>query len=120
MDIQPSQLLERCPLCHEKYGTGSIQLLGGEGKTQTFHCACSACGHAMLSVVFEGSGWLSSIGLVTDLQADEAQKLFKTPTITSDECIGIHTSIEQNSAKICQILLEQAQTPRRVTKRKTP
>jgi len=113
MDLQPPQLLERCPICQAMYAPGEIRLLHEREKSRLYHCTCRACGHAMMAVIFEGAGWLSSVGVMTDLEAKDAARLATVPPISSDECIEIHGAIEQQSANVCQILLKESQASSR-------
>ena len=64
------KLLAHCPLCQAAYPTSEVKLLGEKGTTRLFHCTCSSCGHAVLAVVLESAGSVSSVGLVTDLEQE--------------------------------------------------
>lgn len=114
MDIQPLRLLERCPLCQVAYKKEDVRKVGTQDKTKLYHCTCLGCGHAVLAVILEGSGWMSSIGVITDLQAIDATRLQPEP-ISSDECIEICSHIAQDSQKLSRLFYERARSSRRQT-----
>ena len=59
----------------------------------------------MLALMLESSGWLSTVGLVTDLAASDAIRLEDARPITADECIRLHRTIGNQSQDLCRQLL---------------
>ena len=105
MSLQPSRLLANCPLCQAAYVDEAVRLVGEKGAAKLFHCTCKGCGHAMLAVILENAGWLSSVGLMTDLEAQDAVRFHSAPLIGSDECIKVHHMLEKDSQAFCRALL---------------
>ncbi|MBU1908382.1 hypothetical protein KKF59_04640, partial [Patescibacteria group bacterium] len=64
-ECNSSKLLNHCPLCQTVYKDNEIRLLGQSGARRMFHCKCRSCSHAILAIILETSGSVSSIGLVT-------------------------------------------------------
>jgi hypothetical protein len=104
MSLNPSRILNKCPMCQAAYEKDEVRLVGGRGATRLFHCHCHACGHAMLAVILENGGWVSSVGLVTDLEATDAIRFQSSLGITADECVGWHRLLEEKSAELCEYL----------------
>lgn len=104
MNVHPSRILTTCPLCQSAYGRGEIRLVGDRGTSKLFHCRCTQCGHAMLAVIMEARGWVSSIGLVTDLEATDAMRFQTAQPIQTDECVAWHQMLEEKSAELCALL----------------
>ncbi len=73
-----------------------------------FHCSCGHCGHAILAVVLETSGWVSSIGVMTDLDVKDAERLQDRSPLTSDECVKFYHLFEQESAAFCKEVLQDS------------
>jgi len=105
MEIKPEQILTQCPLCQTVYGQEGISLLGEHGAARLYHCSCQSCGHAMLAVVMEGGGLVSSVGMVTDLQAADAKRFRNQGVISTDECIKSHDLLENCSQDLCRRLI---------------
>jgi hypothetical protein len=100
----PSHLLAQCPLCHSSYPTEDIRLVGEKGTTRLFHCTCRSCGHAMLAIILENRGSISSVGLVTDLEIQDALRFRESPAISADDCIAAHRILEMESPAFCASL----------------
>jgi hypothetical protein len=104
MDSMPSKLLAHCPLCQATCADAEVRLLGERGTTRLFHCTCRACGHAMLAVILETQGSVSSVGLVTDLEVQDAMRFRDMPSVTSDDCVLAHRVVEEESRGFCEAL----------------
>ncbi|MDO8617568.1 MAG: hypothetical protein Q7N87_01600 [Candidatus Uhrbacteria bacterium] len=101
-------IIAQCPMCQADYAQEKIHLVGERGNVRLFHCTCDGCGHAMLAIILESSGGLSSLGLVTDLEAKDALRFQKFPIINADECVGWHEILEGQSREVCRVLMKQA------------
>jgi hypothetical protein len=99
-----SHLLAQCPLCHAAYPSADVQLVGEKGTTRLFHCTCRTCGHAMLAIVLENQGAVSSVGLMTDLEIQDAMRFREAAVISADDCIAIHRLLEGESQRFCAAL----------------
>jgi len=108
MSIHPSRLIAECPLCHTPYGDEAVRLLRELEGSRLFHCSCQKCGRSMMALMLERSGWMSTVGLVTDLEAADAIRLEDAEAITSDECIRFTQVLEMNSQEFCRFLSGQA------------
>ena len=100
-----SYLLAHCPVCHAAYPASDIRLLGERGPARFFHCTCGACGNAVLAVVLDQGGSMSSIGLVTDLEAQDAVRFREALPISTDECVAIHKIVTGDTKAFCEALL---------------
>ncbi|MEO5928095.1 MAG: hypothetical protein ABIO72_05230 [Patescibacteria group bacterium] len=100
----PSHLLAQCPLCHTNYPAAEVRLVGEKGTTRLFHCTCTNCGHAMLAIVLEAQGSVSSLGLMTDLEAKDALRFHEREPVSADECIAAHRLFEESSKEFCHAL----------------
>lgn len=104
---RPQQVLAHCPLCQAAYSETHVRLLGEKGSSRLFHCSCKACGHSLLAVIMENSGSVSSIGLVTDLEIQDAVRFRDASPISTDECVIAHRALRENSRGLCLRLLDK-------------
>lgn len=107
MDHPTPQLLAHCPVCQAAYPASDVRLLGERGTTRLFHCTCPSCGNAVLAVVLENAGAVSSVGLVTDLEIQDALRFQDVPAVTTDECLAVHRFLETESGVFCRQLLDK-------------
>lgn len=99
------KLLTHCPLCQTQYEDQSVRLLGEDGTARLFHLTCSCCSHSVLAVILENQGGISSVGLVTDLEAQDALRFQEAEPISADDCLLAHGSIESKSKEVCKRLM---------------
>lgn len=85
-----------------------MRLVGEKGATRLFHCTCRACGHAMLALILETQGSMSTVGVVTDLEVQDALRFRDLEPITDDDCIQAHRVVEGESRELCRLLMKQA------------
>lgn len=94
-------------MCHSAYEPSEVRLLGEKGTTRLFHCTCGSCKHAVLAVVLEASGSVSSVGLMTDMEVQDALRFQQVGPVTTDECIAFHRLLESESPSLCAALLDR-------------
>lgn len=100
-------MLAHCPMCQSAYEPSEIRLIGEKGTTRLFHCTCGSCKHAVLAVVLEAAGSTSSVGLMTDMELQDALRFQQAGPVTTDECIAFHQLLETKSQAVCQALLDR-------------
>ena len=92
--MEAKDVLQRCPLCQEAYCAGSVCALDqAPGRPSRYHCYCQACKRAMVAILHETSGWLSSIGMLTEFTADEAVRAGELAPIDAEACLQYTLSL---------------------------
>ena len=110
--MTPHDVLHRCPLCQAEYQKEAVVCLEEgmiPGKPRLFHCVCSGCKRSMVALLVETSGWLSSIGMLTELSVEEARVAKDAQAIQGDHCVRTHVMLEESSEAFCAFLLKQAE-----------
>ncbi|MCK9361036.1 hypothetical protein M0Q28_02290 [Patescibacteria group bacterium] len=100
----PSRLIVECPLCHASYQQEAVRALGETTAGKLFHCSCGTCGRSMMALMRENTGYVSTIGLVTDQTVNDAIRLADRTPISADECIGAHVLLEGESQDFLELL----------------
>ena len=110
--MSPSpHMLAHCPLCQTAYGQNAVHLVGepsllpGRGQGRMFHMTCGSCHHAVLAMVLESSHGISSIGLVTDLEAQDAVRVHDAKPISADDVVRAHVVLGSGSKELCRQLV---------------
>lgn len=104
----PSRLIVECPLCHASYPEDAVKSLGETAAGKLFHCSCGECGRSMMALMRENTGYVSTIGLVTDQTVGDAMRLTEKGPISADECIGAHVLLERESGELVERLQAEA------------
>ena len=58
----------------------------------------------MLALMLESAGWLSTVGLVTDLEVADAIRLEDANPIGANECIQLHRAFYDESQGFCRLI----------------
>jgi hypothetical protein len=81
---------------------GEPSHLPGRGQGRMFHMTCGHCHHAVLAMVMESSHGISSIGLVTDLEAQDAVRIHDAKPICANDVIRAHAVLNAESQALCR------------------
>lgn len=87
--------LTRCPQCDRKYRFNRALILDEEDNRTTFHLTCDSCYTSTLVFVSVGQQGVVSLGMVTDLERNEARQLFKNESISADQVIDMHQFLKK-------------------------
>lgn len=82
--------LTKCPLCKAKYNNSQAFILEEANNRTIFHLTCSKCQSAMFAFITEGKQGVISLGLATDLSAQEARVMLKKNPIGKDEVLRVY------------------------------
>lgn len=81
-------------------------MIGETEAGKLYHCSCGTCGRSMLALMRENTGYVSTVGLVTDQKAEDALRLSEQPVISSDDCIATHILLEEESRDFVERLAQ--------------
>jgi hypothetical protein len=98
------KLLTHCPLCNAQYDERSIKLLGEKGMMRTFHLTCQSCSHAVLAVILENQHGVSSLGMVTDLEIQDAVRFQDIDPISADDCLNARDLLATSSREFIKAI----------------
>ncbi len=91
-----SELLANCPLCNAKYKPREARILDEEMGKHLLHLECRECGNAVLALFRVNAEGLCSVGMVTDLTAEDALRFKDAPGISADDVIGLHELLKED------------------------
>lgn len=82
--------LINCPSCQKKYDPKRVLLLAEDSKKTALHLECTACGASSLVFVSLGRMGAVSLGMLTDLDREEATRFYGREAVTSDDALTMH------------------------------
>ena len=106
MAVNPSQsnpiqeglkLMNECPLCKKQYVHGDQNVLKQQKGAHLIHMTCPYCHNAVLAMIVVTNFGLSSVGMVTDLNAQDALRLHQVEPVIEDELLNFHSFIKENN-----------------------
>lgn len=65
-------------------------MIGRNGDMHVVHVRCTACSHSVLAVLLVSSSGVSSVGMVTDLSFEDANRLKQAESISADDVLRAH------------------------------
>lgn len=80
-----------CPVCAAHYQARNITLVSRKANLSHIHAQCASCkSSAMMFVVRNAAGFVTTIGMSTDMNIDDMRKFRSAAPITSDDVIELH------------------------------
>ena len=86
-------LLMKCSICGKKYGEKSIKIVQSKKDAILVHVNCNFCQSSSLAVINKGmqnNDSIVTLGILTDLDYEEACSVLKREPISSDEVLDLY------------------------------
>lgn len=108
------KLVSHCPVCERAAHGVDVRVLRVEGDTHTLHVTCRRCRTASLAMVVAAPPALTAVSVMTDVTAEDVQRLLRQGPVSVNDVIDMHAWIEGKGWKK---LVSQAVHPRRTPAR---
>ena len=95
-----------CPVCSKSYHNSDEAEVLTEGKGQTLvHLTCQECASSMIvSLTFNESG-VAGFGMLTDLNREEAKKIFfELSPLSSEDVLHVYSKLQKPAVKVRELL----------------
>ena len=79
-----------CPLCDKEYAPANLKVVEQAGETILAHSNCTLCQGAVLSLLHKDFIGITLIGLVTDLDYEDAIKLKDQEVVREDDVLKLY------------------------------
>ncbi len=103
-NLENLKALIRCPVCGKEYRPAKMLLLDQEDKRSTLHLTCESCAASTLVYISLSPIGAISMGVLTDLEQGEAQRLFKGEAISSDEVLTVHQFLKEHQGGVDELI----------------
>ncbi len=94
--LEALKFIGKCPICNQEYEESKAKLFAKHDSANLIHITCGKCSSNFIAMVVVMKQGLSSVGMVTDLNFDDAKQLYKTAPLTVDEIISGHQFFQKN------------------------
>ncbi len=94
------KLISHCPICGCDYKSEAGKIFIKDIDARFVHFTCQHCQSNFMAMVMMMPKGTSTVGMVTDLNLKDVQKLHKLSPITVDEAIEAHKFINSPNFKI--------------------
>ena len=87
--------LMKCPVCDRNYNHTRALILEEEVNKTAFHVTCESCKISTIVLISSNNFGLVSLGILTDLDRNEAKRLYKNDAISSNQVIELHQFLKE-------------------------
>lgn len=87
-------LLTHCPVCRCSYQQQKVEVIAEKISARLAHITCANCHNALLAIIVNGALGMSTVGMLTDLTANDARRLRSGQVISEDELLFFYKFLE--------------------------
>ncbi len=89
------KLMRQCPVCEKNYEIDHVDILEEHEGSHLVHMTCPNCKGAVLALIVISPIGMSSIGMMTDLTADDVLRMRDREPIVGDDILTLHIVLEK-------------------------
>lgn len=94
--LEALKFIGQCPICNERYQDNRAKLFAKRDGANLIHLTCNKCSSNFITMIVMLGQGISSVGMVTDLNYEDALKLYKSAPLTADEVINGYQYFQKN------------------------
>ena len=94
-----------CPVCDQNLNQSKARSIHNQNGLNLIHIKCSRCTNYVIALLLKTHQGISSVGIITDLTYNDANKFYNKKKLNSDQIIKIHQIFNNN--QITNILLKR-------------
>jgi hypothetical protein len=83
-----------CPLCNKEYQPTNMRVLEQAGDTLLAHSHCPNCKGAILSLLYKDLMGITLVGMVTDLDYEDALRVKNGSFVDNDDVLTIYKLVK--------------------------
>lgn len=81
------KFIGKCPLCSVAYDVTTAKLFAKREGANLVHLTCVKCKSAFIAIIMTFGQGMSTVGMVTDLNFEDAKRMYGSQSLTVDEII---------------------------------
>jgi len=101
------KVIATCPVCQHKYEPQAIKIVEQQMDAYVFHINCVKCNSSVLAYAVQTPMGVTTIGLLTDLQATEVKKFLRQPAITEADVLKVYETVHGAGENFSTLLINQ-------------
>jgi hypothetical protein len=94
-----SHFVSRCPFCSAEYDLEGAKIIGEEEDSTMIYVTCSECESSIVAIVAMSGLGIISLGLVTDMTAEDTKRFSGAQRVSSDELLSIYELLKKNDGE---------------------
>ena len=94
------KLVSYCPLCENRYNLLEARVLEENETASLIYIRCRNCQSSILALIFNNQTGVGSVGLVTDLTADEVMKYRSGEGVTENDALDLYQVLQKTDSML--------------------
>jgi len=109
LENQPetTRILQKCPVCAAEYAGDAMQIVHKMQDMHLVHVNCSACKNNMLAYIMVSYMGLRSVGLLTDLDRLDVERLADADIFELDALLDVQSLLQNEPSRFIELILKQ-------------
>jgi hypothetical protein len=103
-----SHFVSRCPFCSAEYDLEGAKIVAEEEESAMIYVTCSECESSIVAIVAMSGLGIISLGLVTDMTAEDTKRFSSAKGVTSNELLSIYELLAKNDSQAVKALTHSA------------
>lgn len=99
-------LITVCPSCNTKYNPVQAKVLEENGNAHLLFISCKNCGSGVVALITSGGMGVTSMGLITDLSAEDILKFKESEFVSSSDVLKMHKLLESKNNDYLKLFIE--------------
>jgi len=88
--------LGNCPICNTKFKAQEASIIEEVDSMQVVYAECSKCrSSVVLGISKNAPGLVTTVGMLTDMNREDIDKIRDLPPLTSDDVLEMHKYLEK-------------------------
>jgi hypothetical protein len=100
---QGTTYMRECPLCMQEYRSPNAEALFEEEQVTMVHITCQSCFGKVLSIIAQSAIGMTTVGLFTDLTAEDVIRFYDKEPIDEDQLISFHQLLHKKSKRFTHL-----------------
>ncbi|OGH59821.1 MAG: hypothetical protein A2725_02275 [Candidatus Magasanikbacteria bacterium RIFCSPHIGHO2_01_FULL_33_34] len=100
------RLMKKCPFCEYNYEAKKVVVLEEYEESRLVHVTCSDCNSSILHIMLVTQVGLNTMGIITDLSAEEVKRLRYSSGITEDILLDFHKFLYNSNNSFSKLILD--------------
>ncbi len=92
--------VSRCPFCSAEYDLDEAKVIGEEDEATMVYVTCDRCESSIVAMVAMTGLGIVSLGLVTDMTAEDTKIFFDKKAVSSNELLEIYELLKEDKSAI--------------------
>jgi len=100
------KVIATCPVCQNKYEAQAVKIVEQQSDAYVLHINCSKCNSSVLAYAVQTPMGVTTIGLLTDLQAPEVKRFLRQNAISEDDVLSVYETIHSSDEDFSGLLID--------------